>query len=165
MYVFFDTEFTSMAADAHLISIGMVSERGETFYAESMEFSIEACNGFVKREVLPLLDGMRPLMLVQIGFQAGDWLDQFDDVKMLTDASDLDWRFVEQIFAHVWPENLRRQPGHYFFPQSEPGVYLWEQLEILRPRFRAHHALDDAMVHRLAFHNTQQAFPGWQPEF
>lgn len=34
MIIFFDTEFTGLHKDTTLISIGLVSETGEKFYAE-----------------------------------------------------------------------------------------------------------------------------------
>lgn len=36
--VYFDTEFTGLVQDAKLISIGMISEDGRTFYAESTDY-------------------------------------------------------------------------------------------------------------------------------
>ncbi len=33
MKVFFDTEFTGLRKDTTLVSIGMIAENGETFYA------------------------------------------------------------------------------------------------------------------------------------
>lgn len=51
--VFIDTEFTDFL-DPQLISIGLVAETGEEFYAE-LPYDITACSAFVKEAVLPLL--------------------------------------------------------------------------------------------------------------
>lgn len=56
--IFFDTEFTGLIEDAALISIGMVDEAGEEFYAELPDtYSPEVCSEFCRREVLPHLEG------------------------------------------------------------------------------------------------------------
>jgi len=51
--VFIDTEFTDFV-DPQLISIGLVAETGEEFYAE-LPYDIRNCSDFVKEMVLPLL--------------------------------------------------------------------------------------------------------------
>lgn len=51
--VFVDTEFTDFL-DPQLISIGLVAETGEEFYAE-LPYNIRECSEFVKEAVLPLL--------------------------------------------------------------------------------------------------------------
>ena len=51
--VFIDTEFTDFV-DPQLISIGLVAETGEEFYAE-LPYDIWRCSDFVKETVLPLL--------------------------------------------------------------------------------------------------------------
>ena len=56
--VFLDTEFTSLEAEACLISIGLITEDGDrNFYAELPDaYSENICSDFVIKEVLPLLD-------------------------------------------------------------------------------------------------------------
>ena len=58
MLIFFDTEFTDLHWQAKLISIGLVTEDGRTFYAELTDTYIDAeCGDFARDVVLPLLDG------------------------------------------------------------------------------------------------------------
>lgn len=56
---FFDTEFsepgTGNPPTIELISIGIVSEDGREFYAESSEFCLDRCNDWVKANVIPHL--------------------------------------------------------------------------------------------------------------
>jgi hypothetical protein len=52
---FFDTEFDEDGVKITLISIGIVSEDGEEYYAVSKEFNEESCNDWVKENVLPHL--------------------------------------------------------------------------------------------------------------
>lgn len=53
--IFLDTEFTHLGQDADLISIGLVSECGNTFYAEVKEVNKVKCSQFVLDNVLPNL--------------------------------------------------------------------------------------------------------------
>jgi hypothetical protein len=51
--IFIDTEFTDFI-HIHLISIGMVAESGEEFYAE-VSYPDKECSAFVREAVIPLL--------------------------------------------------------------------------------------------------------------
>lgn len=51
--IFIDTEFTDFI-DCHLISLGMVAQSSEEFYAE-VPYSDAACSEFVRETVIPLL--------------------------------------------------------------------------------------------------------------
>ena len=51
--IFIDTEFTDFI-DIHLISIGMVAQSGEAFYAE-VPYPDGSCSAFVREAVIPLL--------------------------------------------------------------------------------------------------------------
>lgn len=51
--IFIDTEFTDFF-NIHLISIGLVTDAGEEFYAE-VPFPDSACSAFVREAVIPLL--------------------------------------------------------------------------------------------------------------
>ena len=52
--VYLDTEFTDFC-DLELISLGLVSDEGDEFYAEVRDINLESCNAFVSQTVLPLL--------------------------------------------------------------------------------------------------------------
>lgn len=52
---FLDTEFNEDGRTIDLISIALVAENGEAYYAVSEEFDAEKCNDFVKSNVLPKL--------------------------------------------------------------------------------------------------------------
>lgn len=57
MKIFFDTEFIEDGRTIDLISIGLVREDGETFYAECEECDISRASEWVKNNVLPHLKG------------------------------------------------------------------------------------------------------------
>lgn len=52
MNVFFDTEFTELGPKAQLISIGMVADNGQKFYAEFIDYNKENLNDWIKENVL-----------------------------------------------------------------------------------------------------------------
>ncbi len=55
MKVFFDTEFTGLHQNTTLISIGMVSDRGDKFYAEFTDYDRDQCDEWIKDNVLSQL--------------------------------------------------------------------------------------------------------------
>lgn len=55
MHICFDTEFTGLTKDADIISIGLVAENGNTFYAELTDFDIAKCSGWVLDNVVAKL--------------------------------------------------------------------------------------------------------------
>lgn len=57
MKVVIDTELTDFI-ECHLISLGMVTERGEEFYAE-IPYPNQTCSAFVREDVIPIL-GIHP---------------------------------------------------------------------------------------------------------
>lgn len=52
MKIFMDTEFTSLSKEAELISIGLVSVDGRTFYAELTDYDKGKVNDWVKENVI-----------------------------------------------------------------------------------------------------------------
>jgi len=56
MLVCFDAEFTGLTKDADIISIGLVAENGNTFYAEFTDFDISKCSGWVLDNVVAKLE-------------------------------------------------------------------------------------------------------------
>ena len=49
---FFDTEFTGLRKDTTLISIGIVSDTGDRFYAELTDYDESMCNEWIEKNVL-----------------------------------------------------------------------------------------------------------------
>ncbi len=50
--IFFDTEFTELTQRASLLSLGIIADSGEKFYAEFTDFNIDDINDWVKQNVL-----------------------------------------------------------------------------------------------------------------
>lgn len=53
--VFFDTEFTGLHKNTTLVSIGLVTDKGERFYAELTDFDDSQCDEWITKNVLDTL--------------------------------------------------------------------------------------------------------------
>lgn len=154
MNVMFDTEFTSLAANRIrvLISIGCVAQNGQEFYAELDDTWDESmCSLFVIDTVLPLLEGKNVMGVETLAVRLKAWIEGLGDgaVILRSDAPELDWKFVQEIFDfHGWPKNLRRKPGAILFEDHRQmhrfncGLYsFWK---VKDNAAHQHHALVDA---------------------
>lgn len=158
--IFLDTEFTGLGQRwPRMISIGLVSEDGQhEFYAElSAECYMEKVTPWVRVNVLPLLDGgecvMQPDELRQ---RLAEWIGALGDVRIVTDAPDLDFAFFRATLDPS-PENVNPRP--FRFDTRSLGEQRRETLEAYRrdyftPAKPEHHALHDAWALR---HTWQQA--------
>lgn len=122
--LFLDTEFTSLSREAHLISMALVAESGEAFYAEFTDVPphlIEG-NAWVKENVLPQLFLSRSELhqapqrmyvraeTAAIRAALEEWLAQFGEVRNATgeviphlevwaDVPAYDWVFFAELFG------------------------------------------------------------------
>ena len=155
-----DTEFSALASDARLISIGLVSEDGErTFYAElSDTYTAEDCGDFVKDHVLPLLEGGEVRMTwSELTPSLKDWIESYPSkVTIATDSLAWDWRWIIRIFLAEgsWPLNLENHPllltMNYLHNFDAFQAFL-EQSYAGDGALRRHHSLDDAEANRRAW--------------
>ena len=151
MRIFIDTEFTDFNL-MHLISIGMVSETGIEFYAETA-FPLDACNDFVKEIVLPQL-GRKPDRIFdceRLGGELMQWLESIcpagDYVEICFDFyadGDLFVAALEQPLPswchlrNVWSQIDDRAVALYFRQTGKSD----------------HHALHDACANRFAYRDV-----------
>jgi hypothetical protein len=124
--LFFDTEFTGLHQKTTLISIGIVAETGQTFYAEFTDYAIIQVDDWLKENVInrlflkELLFGNEKASCFANGSFAGfnniegirndleKWLVQFESVEMWSDCLSYDWVLFNQIFGHAFniPKNV-----------------------------------------------------------
>ena len=159
MLVFLDTEFTDLSLDPRLISIGLVTEGGEEFYAELYDAyeTPRTYSPFVQEFVLPhLAGGDSRISMDALTLRLGNWLESFEQpVIMATDSVSWDWPWIQKLFVlpGTWPENVDRMPVNLHDLIGSP--FLENTLDqVLRnhyPKLRRHHALDDAKANRLAW--------------
>ena len=64
MKLFFDTEFTGLHQKTTLISIGIISETGETFYCELDDYDRNQVDEWIRENVIAKLKHKRPKVLM-----------------------------------------------------------------------------------------------------
>lgn len=127
MNLYFDTEFTGLHKDTTLISIGIISEDGRTFYAEFTDYNVIQLNDWMYTNVInnlllePTQENGRIDMIDKEGtcFNViGNkryvkcaleyWLTQFNDVEFWSDCLAYDWVLFNDLFDHAFniPKNV-----------------------------------------------------------
>lgn len=126
--VFFDTEFTGLHQGTTLISIGLISECGRSFYAEFTDYDQSQIDGWLRENVISNLlyndEKKRKQSTVSFltegtnfrGFGTAsvvkkflqEWLSQFDHVEMWSDCLAYDWVLFNNIFGGAFdiPKNV-----------------------------------------------------------
>lgn len=166
MKLFLDTEFTQLDQAAKLLSIGLVSEEGHTFYAEVEGIDYEKLRDWLKENVIPgfrfrdvyqsnpELDFDHHAMKgskAQIAYRLGTWLGQWEEVQIWTDCGDYDW----VLFCELWGGSTSL-PMNVSYLHGDLVTLLWMvgvDLDCNRREFidlltvpTPHNALQDAKV-------------------
>ena len=120
--VFFDTEFTGLHQNTTLISIGLISECGKTFYAELTDYDKSQIDEWLQTNVI---DNLSNQMMLNNSYEGTEnvrckcdtkilklyltqWLEQFGEVEIWSDCLSYDWVLFNQIFGHAFniPKNV-----------------------------------------------------------
>jgi hypothetical protein len=157
MLIFFDTEFTSLHPEAKLISIGLIAENGQEFYAElSDTYKHSDASDFVVSDVLPLLEGGDALIpSYRLTVSIGNWIEGFEQpVTLATDNLSWDWIWIQRLFDEpgTWPQNMDKNPlllNLNYLHDADAFHAAVEQC--YANGLRRHHALDDAKANRLGW--------------
>jgi len=161
--VFFDTEFTGLHQNTTLISIGLIAETGETFYAEFTDYDKAQVNDWIKENVI------EKLHLQHIGLYANGvhstykgnkntmaaylqtWFSQFEHVEIWSDCLAYDWVLFCELFGGAFgiPKSI------YYIPMDictlfkakgiDPDINR-EEFAGIQSRDEKHNALWDAKV-------------------
>ncbi len=148
MLVFLDTEFTQFN-HPNLVSLALVEEGGQEFYAERTDYHPEDCSDFVRETILPLLGRVPGAACTRIELtdRVRQWFKTLPEPAIIVYDYEWDWRLL--VVAML---------GH---PQSKPHGDVAEQLHLdsavlshpvfehalnhaYTPDWPAHHALADA---------------------
>ncbi len=123
--IFFDTEFTGIHKNTTLISIGIVSDCGKSFYAEFTDYDKSQIDDFLTKNVLPKLHleekfssklGGDILQVKgskqEIKKHLEEWLIKFEKVQMVADVLAYDWVLFCDIFGTAFdvPKNIHYIP-------------------------------------------------------
>lgn len=131
MNLYFDTEFTGLHKDTTLISIGIVSEDGRSFYAELTDYDKTQIDDWLQENVIDNLileecmgkDGVDPRNILlnedetkvisndvyvigtmeSVATELKIWIDRFDEeVKIWSDCLAYDWVLFNHLFGHAF---------------------------------------------------------------
>lgn len=118
--IFFDTEFTGLHQNTTLISIGLIAETGQTFYAEFTDYDKSQIDEWLQTNVIENLilstqdncaDNNDWKLLADtksVKEALTVWLSQFEEVEIWSDCLSYDWVLFNQIFGHAFniPKNV-----------------------------------------------------------
>lgn len=172
--VFLDTEFTGLHQNTTLISIGLISECGKTFYAELTDYDESQLDAWLSGNVLPNLylrkpEGTEECIIDYSTYRIdgcvtycgikeylvsalSDWLNQFEKVEIWSDCLAYDWILFCEIFGGAMniPSNV------YYIPFDLSSLFYAKGIDAdIRREFFAgiddsdgqkHNALWDAKV-------------------
>lgn len=164
MRIFIDTEFTGFE-EPRLISLGLVTDAGEAWYAELADgWSMHDCTDFVRESVLPLLSSETKVRLTRQAAAAAlaDWLVRVSDNAFLVIVFDaeVDWRLLVGLLAENDPGGgVRMAPAPLSWPGSAMAYRCSDLLDAcLGSHPQRHHALVDARALREAVLQTESEF-------
>lgn len=140
MKIFMDTEFTGLHQGTTLISIGLVSEDGRTFYAEFNDYDESQCDEWIKNNVISnlIINGPSDMNFTivddhpfsfdmdfskiqefEIRGNTRDvrdyltkWLEQFDSVEIWSDCLAYDW----VLFCNIWDHAFNVPKVVFYIP-------------------------------------------------
>ena len=178
--IFFDTEFTGLHQNTTLISIGLISECGKTFYAELTDYDKRQIDEWLETNVISNLTLTKPTgtELFRVGYQSGkdnptfcgglsdlknelsSWLKQFKEVEIWSDCLSYDWVLFNQIFGHAFniPKNVYYIPFDIctlFYAKGIDADISREAFAEMSEGSQKHNALWDAKVIRQCFAKLQ----------
>lgn len=112
MKIFFDTEFTGLHKNTTLISIGLVSEIGDTFYAELTDYDKGQVDEWIEKNVIANLCIPDNEAEQRVNTFKGNseyarekllsWLSQFKTVEWVSDVCHYDFvLLVDLLYGHA----------------------------------------------------------------
>lgn len=127
--IFYDTEFTGLHQKTTLLSIGLINEHGDTFYAEFNDADYTQVDKWLSDNVISnmkyndvdtFFDDSDPGVIQikdsteVIKLALTDWLERFDEVVMWSDCLAYDWMLFNNIFGTAFdiPKNV------YYIPMD-----------------------------------------------
>lgn len=148
MLIFLDTEFTDFIRP-DLISLALVSEDGQEFYAERTDYQQDACSSFVRETVLPLLGRVSGAACTrsELTQRLHAWFLQLPEPAILIYDFEGDWQLLVKAIlgpAYQSPPDNFGEPlllgnssiTHPIFERAQNNSYTQD--------WPPHHALADA---------------------
>jgi len=155
MKLFLDTEFTGLRKDTTLISIGIVAENEEIFYAEFTDYDETQVDEWVRDNVLSNLTNEDYTIRGNKKFvtqKLQEWLSNFKTIEFWSDCLAYDW----VLFCDLFGGALNIPKNVYYIPFNistmfelngiDPDVSREDFADISTNARTKHNALFDAWV-------------------
>lgn len=160
MKVFFDTEFTGLHHDTTLMSIGMVAEDGQDFYAELTDYDESQVDDWIRENVLANFTHDRyTTNMLNLKHRIEEFLSPYDEVEMWSDCLAYDWVLFNSIWGHAFkvPKKIYYIPFDICTFMKIKGI----DPDINREEFagidgKKHNALHDAKVIKACYEKLNQ---------
>jgi len=141
MKIFFDTEFTELSKKAELISLGMIDEEDNSFYAELTDYNYFNLNDWVKEHVLSNLiylnsESFNKVKRVNNHVETvvkgnkkdvckyiTSWVKEYDLVELVTDVGHYDMVLFVDLFGTAFDLPSKIPPTYYDINQMIAGYY------------------------------------------
>lgn len=173
--IFLDTEFTGLHRNSTLISIGLVADSGEEFYAEFNDYDKRQHSPWLEEHVISklqfkgddcFLESDRSYSLKankqRVAIELTAWLQQFGAIEIWADVLAYDWVLFCELFGGVLqlPENIFYAPFDLATLFRIRGIIepiAKHEKDISRFDFvgadksKQHHALEDARVEKICW--------------
>lgn len=144
MKIFLDTEFSKLEPGAKLISIALVDEDENFFYAELNDtYELKDCSDFVKTNVLPYLKGGNYVMSeYDCKLAICKWIEE-RNVRCIicTDAPSWDMPLFLPLLQPCVPENINITENMLVRVPFNVAQDI-----VIKFDYNIHNALDDALV-------------------
>ncbi|MGL5718069.1 MAG: 3'-5' exoribonuclease domain-containing protein [Paraclostridium sp.] len=166
MKIFLDTEFTGLHRNTTLISVGIVTDKGDTFYAELTDYDKKQINPWLEEHVINnlMMKNEREGDLTCNGNHMrikgtkemvrewlNHWLKRYDEIEVWSDCLAYDWVLFNDIFGTAFdiPENVYYIPFDICTLFKAKGVdpdISREEFAEAKDMDKKHNALYDAEI-------------------
>lgn len=180
MKLFFDTEFTGLQKDTSLISIGIVMDNGNTFYAELTDYNKSQVDSWLQKNVMDNLLFNDRTHFVDYGNhcrmkgtkeslknELTIWLSQYGKIEVWSDCLAYDWVLFNDIFGDAFkiPKNIHYIPYDICTMFKLAGVDSDINREdysqyVMDESSKKHNALHDAYVIQACYNKLEKKMKG-----
>lgn len=179
--IFFDCEFTGLHQNTTLISIWLVADTWEEFYAEFNDYDKTQINPWLEKNIIKNLEFNKSISYwyfwkkkvtlkwhsKSIKLYLIDWLRQFSEVEIWSDCLSFDWVLFNNLLADFsnWypelPNNIYYIPFDictlfkikWIDPDISREDYVW-----ISDNFNKHNALFDAQVIKMCYNKLMKSW-------
>ena len=158
--IFFDTEFTALSSEPHLLSIGLVADSGDSLYIEFTNGWSEAdCSFWVREHVMPMLGKGERLTRREAVARITSWLLSFStSLPTLLGETTWDTTLLADLMREfgVAPDCFCLKVISFSGKEQANTFEAAKRRYLEYHQLTAHHALSDAWAFHAAWHDGHE---------